>query len=467
MKNLFMKNTISLRFFPVLAALMAAGVLAGCDGLLGVEPSQSISEDRALETPNNIEAALNGAYDAISEADLYGGQLMMSPDLLADDGEVDWTGTFSQPAEFWNKDLTVDNSFVLTQWSDAYNAINIANNVLSALDVLEDEARRARVESEAQFIRGAMYFELARLFGKPWNVGDPSANLAVPLVLEPTRDVTEGSDAELDAPRATVAEVYSQAIADLTAAKDALPEENGFYADTYVASAMLSRVYLMQGAYEDAAQEASRVIESGNYELADTFADAFNNEGDIAEYVFAIQISAQDGANELNLFYASDPRGGRGDIDMTEEHLALYEEGDARGEFFYIDSETEDVRTTKWAGDESTGANLPVIRLAELYLTRAEANLRAGTAVGAPPAEDVNAVRNRAGLDDLASVTVEDVLRERKLELMFEGHLLHDLKRTGRPVGDIPYDADRLVYPVPQRELDANPALTQNPGYGG
>lgn len=457
-----MKQLIAFRFFSALMAVAVVLAATGCDSLLDLEPQQSISEDRALETPQNVEAALGGAYDAISDADLYGGQYMMSPDLLADDGEVNWTGTFSQPAEFWNKNLTVDNSFVQTQWTDAYDAINIANNVLSALDVFEDEDRRRRVEGEARFIRGALYFELARLFGAPWNAGDPSSNLAVPLVLEPTREINEEDNVE----RASVAAVYAQAIDDLTTAREQLTEDNSFYADTYVASAMLSRVYLMQGEYEAAAQEASRVIESGNYSLADSFEDAFNNTEDIPEYIFAIQISPQDGTNEMNLFYASDPNGGRGDIDITEEHLALYEDDDARGDFFYIDSETGVVRTTKWAGDESTGANLPIIRLAEMYLTRAEGNLRAGTTIGATPLEDVNTIRERAELDPLDAVTVEDVLRERKLELAFEGHQLHDLRRTGRSIGNISYDANRLVYPVPERELDANPNLTQNPGYG-
>jgi hypothetical protein len=100
-----------------------------------------------------------------------------------------------------------------------------------------------------------------------------------------------------------------------------------------------------------------------------------------------------------------------------------------------------------------------------MYLTRAEANLRNGSTIGAPPVDDVNAVRERAGLSPLSSVTVDDVLRERRLELSFEGNLLHDLKRTERSVGSLDFDADDLVYPIPQRECDANPEISQNPGY--
>jgi hypothetical protein len=223
----------------------------------------------------------------------------------------------------------------------------------------------------------------------------------------------------------------------------------------------------MQGEYECAAQAANRVIESSQFNLAPTFGEAFNNVEDIPEYIFAIQISSQDGANDLNTFYASENDGGRGDINIQEQHLNRYSADDARGDFFYTDQGTGDIRTQKWQDDESDGANLPIIRLAEMYLTRAEANLRAsGSDVGPnTPTEDVNVIRERAGLNPTSDVTVNNVLRQRRLELSFEGNLLHDLKRTERSVGSLSFDAEELVYPVPQRECDANPEISQNPGY--
>lgn len=435
-------------------------LFVGCD-FLEAEPKQSISSDQALSTEQNVRAALNGAYNDLSDADLYGGQYMMSPDLLADDGDVQWVGTFASPAEIIRKNIQTNNGFVETQWTDAYETINVANNVLSALDRIEDPQERDRIEGEARVIRAALYFELARLFGQPWNAGDPASNPAVPLVLEPTRSITEDDNLT----RNTVQEVYNQVLTDLTTARDLLPANNGTSIDTYVASAFLSRVYLMQEDYPNAVSSADRVLQAEQFQLAPTFAGAFNNVEDIPEYVFAIQISSQDGANDLNTFYASSTDGGRGDINIQSQHLNLYAEADARGDFFYVDSGTGDTRTQKWQDDEADGANLPILRLAEMYLTRAEANLRAGSTVGAPPVDDVNAIRTRAGLDSVSTVTVEDVLRQRRLELAFEGNLLHDLKRTGRSVGSLSFDAEELVYPIPQRECDANPEITQNPGY--
>lgn len=436
-------------------------LFVGCD-FLDVDPKQSISSDQALTGEQNVTAALNGAYNDLSDNDLYGGQYMMSPDLLANAGDVQWVGTFSGPAEIIRKNIQTNNGFIENQWTEAYEAINGANNVLSALDQIENPQDRERIEGEARFIRGALYFELVRLYGQPWNAGDPSSNPGVPIVLEATRDITE----EDNVTRNTVQEVYEQALNDLTAARDLLPESNGAFANTYAASALLSRVHLMRGEYQSAAEAADRVIQSGQFELAPTFAEAFNNAEDIPEYIFAIQISSQDGQNDLNTFYAAEDDGGRGDINIQQQHLDRYAADDARGEYFYEDPGTGDIRTKKWQDDESDGANIPIIRLAEMYLTRAEANLRSsGSNVGPDPVDDVNVIRERADLDPVNSVSVDDVLRQRQLELSFEGHLLHDLKRTGRSIGSIPFDANELVYPVPQRECDANPEITQNPGY--
>ncbi len=446
--------------FSLALALAAALALTGCD-FLEVEPKQSISSNQALTSEQNVTAALNGAYNDLSDADLYGGQYMMSPDLLADAGDVQWVGTFEQPDAIIRKNIFPNNSFVESQWTDAYQTINAANNVLSALDQIGDPAERERIEGEARLIRGMLYFELVRLFAKPWNAVDPASALGVPLILEPTRSITEDDNVT----RNTVQEVYAQVIADLTTARDLLPGSNGVYADTYVASALLSRVYLMQGDDQKAAEAADRVLQSDAFSLAPTFADAFNNASDIGEYIFAIQINSQDGTNDLNTFYAASTDGGRGDINIQPQHLNRYDSTDARGDFFYTDPGTGEVRTKKWQDNESDGANIPVLRLAEMYLTRAEANLRNGSTIGAPPVDDVNAVRERAGVSPLSSVTVDDVLRERRLELSFEGNLLHDLKRTERSVGSLDFDADDLVYPIPQRECDANPEISQNPGY--
>ena len=451
-----MKN-IKLQSLATIAGLGL--LLMSCGDRLNIEPDNTISANQAVETYDDVQALLVGAYDILGDDDLYGGIVLRDGELLGGDDEVFWDGTFVDPGEIYNKRILVNNLQVEQTWYEAYQTINITNNVLANLDVVRED-EQARVEGEARFIRGTLYFELVRFYGRAWNDGDPATNLGVPIVLEPTTVINDESFVT----RATVAQVYEQVLTDLEAAADLLPESNGFFATTYAAQGMLSRVYLMQGRYPEAAEAANTVIASGEYALNDNYADAFANETNTVEDIFAMQVTSQDGVNEMNRFFAPPSNLGRGDIYMLEPHLELYEEGDERLDLFYFDEDQEQTYTGKWT--EQFG-NVNVIRLAEMYLTRAEANFRAGTAIGATPLQDINTIRARAGLEPLTEVTLDIILRERHLELAFEGHRIHDLKRTGRPVGEFPFDSPKLVYPIPQREIDANPELQdqQNAGY--
>lgn len=444
-----------------IAGLMLCSLLislSACNSRLDVIPQQSIDEDQALSTPGNVLAALTGAYDGLSENDVWGGGQYLS-ELLADNGEQIWAGSFEEPEQVFQKSILVQNVFVENFWAEGYEAINRANNVLSAIDVL-DAADQGRVEAEAKFVRGVIYFDLANLFGKPWSDGNAASNLAVPLVTEPTRSI----DAASEVSRNTVEQIYDQVIADLIFARDNLPDDNGIFATTYAASALLSRVYLMQGKLAEAGAEADRVIESGMFSLVSEYASVFNQSGNTTEDIFTIEITSQDGDNDLNLFYSAPELGGRGDIEITGAHLDEYEAGDLRRDLFYIDDNGIE-RTGKWVNNTTQDGNINIVRLAEMYLTRAEARLDAGDATGA--ADDLNMIRARVGLSPrlAGELGMEMILKERKLELMFEGHLYRDSKRLQKEIGTLAYDADELVYPIPQREMDVNENLLQNSGY--
>jgi starch-binding outer membrane protein, SusD/RagB family len=429
----------------------------GCGGQLDVEPANSIDESTALKTSADVEALLVGAYDALSDIDVYGGNIQMDAELLGDDGELFWDGTFVAPGEIWAKSMLITNNQAELTWLDSYRTINICNTVLANLATVTAD-RIERVEGEARFIRATVYFELVRSYAKTWTDGNPGSNPGVPLITEPTTVQNFATPVT----RNSVAEVYAFVIDDLSKAESLLPESNGFFATTYAASAILSRVYLMQNEYAAAAEAANKVIESGEFDLTDSYADAFNKgaqEGGNAtsEDVFAIQINSQDGVNDMNTYFASSDYGGRGDIYIELAHFELYEEGDDRLNLFY-----DDERTGKW---NNQFGNVNIVRLAEMYLTRAEANLREGTAIGDEPINDINLIRARVNLDPLADVTLDDILHERHLELSFEGHLIHDIKRTQSDVGDLPYNAPELIFPIPLRELNINPDLGQNDGY--
>ena len=444
-----------------ISIVFALGVLfTSCDKKLDIFPEDSVPDEIALTTDVNVKKVLNGAYDAISSSSLYGGDLFLFSELLAANGEIRWEGTFNQPREIWLKSMLTTNSYVRDSWLDAYSTINVCNNILSAINVV-NTADQNRVKGEALFMRGAMFFELVKFFAKPYSAGSVTSNPGVPLVLTPTRGIDQSSFVA----RSTVEQVYTQILADLTEAENLLPNTNSVYATKPAASAMLSRVYLQMERFTDARDAANRAITvatANGKSLASSYAAVFNNSSNVAEYLFAIQVSAQDGSNDMHLFWSIPTYGGRdGDVSIQASHTDLYSSGDARLDLFYTGA--GDVRSGKWQQQYKV---LPVIRLAELYLTRAEANFRSSSAVGDSPVNDINRTRTRAGLTSLGSVTLADILAERKLELAHEGHAVHDLKRLKQSADGFAYNADKMVFPIPQREVDASRGtLAQNSGY--
>lgn len=438
----------------ILAALNLMS--SSCSEKLELQPHQQIDETTALSTQQDVEVTLNGAYDRASSVNLYGGAIQYIGDFLGDDGEFRFGGTYASLDEIWRKAITTSNAQIQSTWMQAYSTINIANNVLSALDIVSEE-KRDEIEGKALFLRGLVYFDLVRLWAKDYNDGSSTSNLGVPIVLTPTRGIT----AEDLKARNTVAEVYAQIIDDLTTAASLLSSavETGF-ASKGTAQAILARVYLQQGNYEAARDAANEVIESGNYSLASSFTDIFTDAS--AETIFSLVVTDQDGVNDLNTFYAPSNYQGRGDVRVLEKHFAMYEDDDKRGSFFVSASNNTLFYTAKFL---DRYGDVLVVRLAEMYLIRAETNLRLGTTIGASPLADVNAIRERAGAVVYTTISLDKILNEREIELAFEGQQIYDVKRLKGTIGGEPFSADRFVLPIPQREIDVNKNLVQNPGY--
>ncbi|WP_224999896.1 RagB/SusD family nutrient uptake outer membrane protein [Cesiribacter sp. SM1] len=441
-------------------SLIAGSLLVGsCTDELDLSPTDKLPAESALNTGENIERILLGAYDALSDGDLFGGNALRDSELLGSDGDLQFSGTYGEPAEVWRKELVTSNSDVAERWYSSYYVINATNIVLDNLELV-DEEEQGRVQGEALFLRGLAYFELVKYFGKPYSAGNTTTNLAVPIITEPTYEFGDITYPE----RQTVEAVYARVLEDLQQAEDLLPTSNGVYANKTAAAAILSRAYLQMLNYEGARDAANRGLAyaQGVFSLVPVYENAFNNTTNSSEDVLSTQVTTQDGVNNMQLFFASTRFGGRGDIEIQNQHLSEYEEGDERLALFYSDPVTGESRTGKWVDQY---ANVNLIRLAELYLTRAEANARLGTEVGASPADDVNLIRERAGLDPIDNPTVDDIVRERFLELAFEGQRVHDMKRLQWDIDGFEYDAFELIFPIPQREIDANESLRQNEGY--
>lgn len=453
-----------------------------CDDFLDIQPQQSMDSDEALSTPENVKATLVGAYLEARSRWTFGSQFNEYAELLASDGHLQHVGSHRQPQEMIEKNMTVNNSYVQSSWITSYSLNNTVNHVLSAIDVLDDPDRE-RVRGEALFLRGMVYFELTRLWGLPYVKGQENNQPGVPLILWPT---LAASDAEAVA-RNSVEECYQQILADLTEARDLLPESNGVFANTYAASAILARVHLQMSNFHDAAVEADRIIQSGAFQLNTSPMAAFNNPQNSPEDLFTLQNSLTSNTIWLPERYGSLNGLGRGDYQFSPDFMDLFEPGDLRGQLqedthpsythenihsmYYIGVgaiRNGGINTAKWANYYTV---IPLIRLAEFYLIRAESNFElseSGQSIigDQTPLEDINTIRQRAmaSLYD-NSITLEEIRLERYLELCWEGHRLHDLKRWQKNIGPYAYDAGNLILPIPYRELETNHLLEQNPHY--
>lgn len=490
------------------AALLALGLslgLSACDDKLDINPAQSVDATTALSNEANVGSAVVGMYAQLDDPTLYGTDLILVPELLAADNYIQFQGSFQNYRQFVNRTTNALNTTAETTWRGAYEAINQANLVIEALPVVTTPALKIQYEGEARFIRALMHFELVRLYAQQYQPGDANAQPGVPINLVPVRTVQEASTTIA---RATVAEVYTQVIADLTAAIELLPETNPTRATTFTAQALLARVYLQQSDFAEARKLANEVIENSGKSLSPTLSSVFTGRN-TSETLLEIQQNDQNNAGTANAglatFFSSIGQQGRGDIRVLPAFANRYDATDARGtaSLLYVGTGTNrgagQLRTGKWI---TFGQNIPVIRLAEMYLVRAEADTRSNPTVGTISAwEDINLIRSRSRADSInpvflrapggslildenrqpqlnpnaGQVGLADILLERQLELAFEGFRIHDLKRTGtnifvpaagdNPAGNVAITSNILVLPIPQREINVNPDLTQNPGY--
>ena len=455
------------KFYHVLltfGALVTALVFSACDPLLNVNPVTQIDASTDLKTALSVRVALTGAYDGLSNPYLWGGEAYCYSDLLGNEGDIRFRGTFQYMGEIATRTMNSLNAGPLELWNAGYSTINRANRILTVIDTLP-ATEHPLVRGQALFIRSVAYFEMVKLFGKAWGDGDNTTNPGVPILLTPSQIFQTGVLAETEKPRrSSVADVYARIIADLTEAETLLPTTSEpMRANKATAAAVLARVYLLQGNFAAARDAANRVITTNRYSLAPAFNECFRETlpGFATETIFRIPITEQDGVNQLQVFYGAAP-GGRRDMEILAGHLTKYETGDFRRTYFFGTRRL----TSKWSDQFG---DIPVIRIAEMFLTRAECNARLNTSIGATPAEDLNRIRRRVGLPEIANPTVDNILRERRNELAFEGHWLHDRRRTRTNIvagtTTVPFNANILVFPIPNREVIANTNLVQNPGY--
>jgi hypothetical protein len=502
-----LKNPITLSKNTIGGALLALGLLTGCGkDYLELTPRNAASTENFYQNQTDAIQATNSVYAQLQQAGMFNHSLW-GMDMMSDNSFVGGGGA-GDGIEFQQLDnftIPSSNPVITDHFQRAYLGIGAANQVLLRVpSITMDAAIKDRCLGEAEFLRALYYFYLVRSFGD------------VPLVLIPPKTAGEASSVT----RAPAASVYTQIVADLTDAITKLPStytgDDLGRATKWSAAALLAKVYLTRGTPADlanAAIQARAVIAGSGKSLWPNYADNFKVETENGqESLFEVQFKS--GLNQYTLdgpgsainefwgarFFGSPyvvPSGGYGFNIPEKEFVDGYETGDLRkaatvfvpGDLYpdgqiqpaSLEGDPNGYNVRKfYAGNLSTiwdsPLNVPVLRLAEVYLILAES---VGPTVEG--LEAVNKVRRRAfGLPigspsakDLSAATTNftaAVLRERRYELAFEMDRWYDLKRTGE-LFRLPsliakgVKSTSGLLPIPQAERDINPGLTQNPGY--
>ena len=456
--------------------VIAMFAVSGCD-VLTQDPQTAISENIAIRDQKSAEAALNGLYSQLQVGNYYGSNIQIISDVSSDISQS--VGTWDFYREMDTYVTSAGNLEVRNLWEQAYTAINHANNIIADVPGLEGTPQEVKdqILGEAYFIRALAYFDLTRAFG---GVPGVAGTMGVPLVTTPSRFIDENSFPS----RASIEASYGQVEADLGEAESLL---SGFNSPNRVseaaAKALFSRLYLYLQDFGQAEQYATEVIDDYSFSLVPNFADIFSNENS-SEAIFELAFNTVDG-NDIRFWYYPSSGGGRGDIALHEAFAttAMSRPDDERGQLIGFDSNVGVYYPTKYAkagGDD----NIQILRLAEMYLNRAEARARQASPDLPGALSDLNEIRNRAGLSDTTGTGVDtqpEVLNaielERGIEFIEEGHRFFDLVRTGRaqtvlinidrqnsdPVSLT--DPGRNVFPIPSRDIDANENLDQNEAY--
>lgn len=455
--------------YSLLFILLGVLGLSACNFLEEVSPNDINTLD-AIETADDAEAALLGVYSALQQKSYYGGQFPLMCEGLSDNAT---TGGyfFISLDQIGSNQVTPVNVIVQDLYISLYRTVANCNHLLEALPSVSDfkDQRGQEIEAQARAVRAMVHFDALRYFGEHW---DTSSEYGIP-VIDRVQIIT-------DIPvRSTVEATYTFIINELKAASEIInPDDDRVqFVNSHTINALLARVYLYKKDKDNAIAYASKVINDGPYSLlsAAQYGDIFNSRR-TPESIFELAFDKQNRSDFNGLTYSRD------DALRTElYYLASSDlndffnnrENDVRAALLDYDTTRNDVtiipdgRTQKYRGEEASDNPAYILRLAEMYLIRAEA---LGQTAGL---DDLNLIRTQRGLAPLAAADVATdeaflnaVMDERRAEFNFEGHRYFDLARTGQIKTVLGIDDYNGILPVPAREISTGQGkMKQNPGY--
>ncbi|MET1056724.1 MAG: RagB/SusD family nutrient uptake outer membrane protein [Pedobacter sp.] len=444
-------NTTYIRNAVLIAFIL---VSASCKKYLDEVPDNSLPTESAIIDASTARAAITGAYDRVQG--YYASNYPTLGTITTDN--VIFNGTLSEYLQLDQNAIPTDNVITVAAYQNIYRTINSANSVLAAVPGLNDPllttAERNKILGEAYFIRALSYFDLGRGWG------------GVQLQLKPTSDLSVLKGIK----RSTLDQTYDQVLADLVQAEQLLPEDATVRnrAQKSAARALRARLHLYRKQWADAETYATQVISNTKYTLVKPYKSFFTAPFQTSEAVLELAYSANDRNTYWNLWYPSSA-GGQYTLKPSDALVAKLNNPAIGG-----------TRNTLIAGTgttvygvlyNSTATAIDpsyLIRIAELYLIRAEARAQQNKLSEA--AADLNAVRARADVPATTATTQAGLLQaiedENGIEFAFEAHRWFDLVRTER-AGAVLGVTNRnyWLFPIPYSDIQSDPDVVQNPGY--
>lgn len=497
-------------------AILAASLSSCVNDWLDVAPSDGTDADAALTSSSDLAAARTGMYAALKGnsnlVDYYGQQFFVYGDVHAgDDYQYNNLGGSNRASFYYDMNYQTASEFSSSisssnvAWKSPYIVIGRANRIIAAAeggalsDAAEAKATIDQYAAEAKVLRALAHFDLVRIYGKPYTE-DQGASLGVPLV-------TEVLESNAKPARSTVAEVYTQVVKDLTEAisSNALATETEpGYVSVWGAKAILSRVYLNMGDYANALSVAEDIIKNSGAALwtRDQYFKAWDaSTPNESEFLFRLNVAGSTDSNDLNGIGNLQQREGYKEMVATKKFVDMLtsDPEDVRNDMFLPATAAKEVATygtnkvylNKLRGQGGNLRNVtivPIIRLSEVYLTAAECAFRNNDKTKA--VEYLNdLVKNRtttvASLATVDNITLERILIERRKELIGEGQRYFDALRNNETITRYTSEADKgwhktlskeaqsfdrdyfkAIAAIPQAEINANPNIKQNTGYG-
>lgn len=462
--------------------------VVSCSDFLDIDDATKISNDKIFSTIEGAREAINGVYYQLGDGDYYGKNLMIVPSIKGGDLKINDI-TFENPMSYdylpsYHFSHLREDDFTDNIYKSIYEIIYGVNNIINSVDGILDASQEEKVQliAEAKALRALAHFDLTRFFAQPYVFTPNGQHMGIPYL---KANITYEDKVKRD----LLYKNYEDIIADLTDAElnigTAINQEGAKSSRAYMSKvavqALLARVYLYKNDWDNAREYATKVIESGSASLLgnDQIVDSYNVNEPNDEDLFVVDKSGRsDGAPLSSILGVRIERTSKYML-VSNDLLSLYDEDDVRLQLF--EEQLGITLSSKYK--EFVGGHdhyIPVVRLAEMYLIRAEASLNLPVSDEVQARADLDIIRKRANpaaenVQLSGDVLREELFNERRRELAFEGHLFFDIARMGRDVRrvdcnaeinkDLDYPDYRYVLPIPDEAIEYNDKMIQNPNY--